>query len=172
MVKALKFEQSEKYTVLDKVDYGSQCRGLCSSSPQIQLAMQEILWKEWALRFNSPNKINQDVLMVYEVYDDGINVRDPLHVGFALLVSCSCRSGRHPARQDFLRRDLVSQPNASDDYRGCILRARRLPYVTPHSSMPLQFVKFFADARGELDFLTEDCGQLAIPSAQCAQWLC
>jgi hypothetical protein len=156
---ANKYQQAGEYTIPKKVNYGSQCRGLCQKSPRIQLGMQEVMWRAWSLVFDIPNKVNRDFLMVYEVYDSD-TAADPVHVGFALLTACACRYGRHPARQDFLRLDVIAQPNGlkGANYEACTLRARRAPYVRPHSDIPRQFNKFLAGAQGRLDIVSEDTG--------------
>lgn len=151
------FQQARAYRIPDVVDYGSQCRGLCSEqTPAIQLGMQELVFKEWARIFDSPRAVNHDALMMYEVYGEA---EEPARLGFFLLTSCSSRYGRHPAHQDFLLLDLVGQQPGdlkACNYE-CTLEARRLPYVRPHREMARQFNKFFVGAQGELDIVTEEC---------------
>ena len=151
------FQQASEYTIPQKVDYGHQCRGLCQKSPATQLGMQGVMWHEWSRVFDSPSKVNSDLLMVYEVYDSDM-AADPCHVGFALLTVCACRYGRHAARQDFLRLDVISQPKGLKvaDYDACTLGARRAPYVRPHSGLARQFNKFLSGAAGQLDIVSED----------------
>ena len=155
--KANKFQQTREFVIPDKVDYGSQCRGLCGCSPAVQLGMQDLLWQHLARVFNAPTKVNSDFLIVYEVYRLDMDP-EPTHVGFALLTACSCRYGRHPAHQDFLRLDVLSQPNGltSAGYKACILGARRAKHCCPHADIPRHFNKFLEGAQGEFDIVTED----------------
>ena len=55
-------------SIPDIVDYGKACRGLCKSkTPQLLLAMQELLWDEWSKLFG-PDSVGEDIFMVAEVY--------------------------------------------------------------------------------------------------------
>lgn len=151
--KANRILQEPDLAIPDVVQYGEPCRGLCcSTTPAFAQAMAGLLWHELGTRF-SPDVVNQDILLLYEVFRHGQS--NPVF-GFSVLAACACRYGRHPARQDFLMLDISHKPEVGS-YEGCILKARRKDKHLLHESIPRNFARFFAGARGMLDIMTEDC---------------
>lgn len=142
--------------IFDSVaDYGCQCRGLCKSrTPQVTWCMQMCLLDRWAGCFGPKS---HNIMMVVEVYSGGGDA--PKATMFAVLASAACPYGRHPARQDFLRLDIVKAGSAAT-YADFVLRPRRLELVRPHPKMPRNLAKFFGGASGELDIVQEDIGIL------------
>ena len=142
--------------IFDSVaDYGCQCRGLCKSrTPQVAWRMQMCLLERWAGCFGPKS---DNIMMVVEVYGGGGDA--PKATMFAVLASAACQYGRHPARQDFLRLDIVTAGSAAT-YADFVLRPRRFEPVRPHPKMPRNLAKFFGGASGELDIVQEDIGIL------------
>ena len=53
---------------LKEINYGTCCRGLCSSkNPEVPLAMQGLLRDEFAKRFR-PESVKEDIMMAFEVF--------------------------------------------------------------------------------------------------------
>ena len=53
---------------LKNIDYGTCCRGLCSSKiPEVSLAMQGLLRDEFAKRFR-PESVKEDIMMAFDVF--------------------------------------------------------------------------------------------------------
>ena len=155
--KANRVQQECPRCIPAEADYGHQCRGLCEhTTPQLQLAMQNLLFEAWSSRFRRLESGN--IMMVAEVYSGG-NVVEVAGTHFFVLVGAACKYGRHPARQEFLMMDVVSEGPCRQGpcrYKDYVLKPRRKARHLPHPSMPRSFAKFFEGALGELDIITEE----------------
>ena len=142
------------FKVPDKVDYGTQCRGLCIKTlTSTSMRLQRKLLDIWELNFK-PDAIKDDVVFVYEIY----NKQRVSEIGFYALCSASCRYGRHPAHQQFLRLNAQKVPGGPiPNYSGLVLQPDRKPFVEPQISLHhSSFNRFLAGAEGELNIVGED----------------
>ena len=137
-----------------KVQYDTQCRGLCrgtdhrgrARTPPEVLAMEDALVHHFDLAGTAELKSAQDLLYACEVFDEDGHLH---FAGFALLACVVGRHSRFPSHQQFVLLDLVSGGNfftgeGGARYVGCHAHVRHCPVVPAHSELHRQF-RYYAE---------------------------